>query len=119
MYFALAGSSHQSEGEGEGPSQLENILISILVMLLLTATLEYFTVTPEVSFSFFQQHMLSTGEVCIYLESLRISLAWRLWEGRLKNYTEIKDQNLLRDSAVEYFRVDENALSVHRFPIWR
>ena len=38
-------------------------MVSLLVMLLLTITLEYFTVTPEVSFSSFQQHMLSTGEV--------------------------------------------------------
>lgn len=37
--------------------------MSLLVMILLMLTLEAFTITPEVSFSFFQQHMLAAGEV--------------------------------------------------------
>lgn len=65
MHTAIDGhkSTPEGGGGGEETSSLELTLVSLLVMLLLTITLEYFTVTPEVSFSSFQQHMLSTGEV--------------------------------------------------------
>ena len=49
---------------GSDPWNFENFILSLVVMLVLMFSLESLTVTPEVSFSFFQQHILSTGEVC-------------------------------------------------------
>lgn len=54
-------------GGGDDLWHFENIILSLLVMLLLMFSLESFTVTPEVSFTFFQQHILSTGEVNSFL----------------------------------------------------
>ena len=53
---------HHGSG-GSDPWNFENFVLSVLVTLVLMFSLESLTVTPEVSFSFFQQHILSTGEV--------------------------------------------------------